>query len=533
MHNDVWGGYNFFRVGDGVNTTSRYWDSSWSDGNWHYITIVINRVTDQIDVYLDGILHNGGAIGDLASVGSIATSSYFYLRGATTGRNDEFTISTTVRNASWIKTCYNNQNDPARFLNQNTSPEEIPVDDPYSPIREYLTTQKIIWAFDDYWINDPGYPYPPHKGFGNLSQQIIDYGGYVHINSIFIPEWIGLEYGDAIRNYSVVPEFSNYAPLFSQDNIDKSLAFFNSNHISVGAHDWNSSTDHDNATLDYAYNIINFTLWNWYNNYDIQPRFWLGDGGAGNYNISLALKRFSDTYWPVYAEGFSLLNETTGEFPDGNSSAVEHLGEGYDPEFGLSWGTPCTTLGCAQTEYTTYALDRDIIFIKGHPVSLNESGQEANLTLWQEFIDWIYAGHELLNINHTEAIAYKYEERTNFTVVRNNAENYTIDLRGCRSDHYMYLTSPDNDGSRWLLHDESGTSIGEITGAGFLLLEKDHYYYLTAATGEVNQPPVFETPTPLNNSISNPLSLTWSIPINDPEGDTFNWIIQCNNTHTL
>jgi hypothetical protein len=47
-----------------------------------------------------------------------------------------------------------------------------------------------------------------------------------------------------------------------------------------------------------------------------------------------------------------------------------------------------------------------------------------------------------------------------------------------------------------------------------------------------NQPPFFGTPAPENNSISNPLSFTWNIPISDPEGDTFSWTIQCNNSQT-
>jgi len=42
-------------------------------------------------------------------------------------------------------------------------------------------------------------------------------------------------------------------------------------------------------------------------------------------------------------------------------------------------------------------------------------------------------------------------------------------------------------------------------------------------------PPVLGTPTPSNGSTSQPLSLTWNIPINDPEGDTFSWTIQCSN----
>jgi len=45
----------------------------------------------------------------------------------------------------------------------------------------------------------------------------------------------------------------------------------------------------------------------------------------------------------------------------------------------------------------------------------------------------------------------------------------------------------------------------------------------------INLPPTFGTTTPSNGSTNNPLSLTWSISINDPEGDTFSWTIQCSN----
>jgi hypothetical protein len=48
-------------------------------------------------------------------------------------------------------------------------------------------------------------------------------------------------------------------------------------------------------------------------------------------------------------------------------------------------------------------------------------------------------------------------------------------------------------------------------------------------TTKVSLPPVFGTPSPTNGSTNNPLSLTWSIPINDPEGDVFSWTIQCSN----
>ena len=48
-------------------------------------------------------------------------------------------------------------------------------------------------------------------------------------------------------------------------------------------------------------------------------------------------------------------------------------------------------------------------------------------------------------------------------------------------------------------------------------------------TTKANLPPVFGTPNPANRSTTNPRSFTWSIPINDPEGNAFTWTIQCSN----
>lgn len=55
-------------------------------------------------------------------------------------------------------------------------------------------------------------------------------------------------------------------------------------------------------------------------------------------------------------------------------------------------------------------------------------------------------------------------------------------------------------------------------------------WYTFTTTGNI--PPVFGTPSPLNGSTGNLLSIMWNIPINDPEGDTFTWTIQCSNGNT-
>jgi hypothetical protein len=48
-------------------------------------------------------------------------------------------------------------------------------------------------------------------------------------------------------------------------------------------------------------------------------------------------------------------------------------------------------------------------------------------------------------------------------------------------------------------------------------------------TTKANTPPVYGNPSPSNGSTGNPLSFTWSIPISDPDADSFTWTIQCSN----
>jgi hypothetical protein len=65
------------------------------------------------------------------------------------------------------------------------------------------------------------------------------------------------------------------------------------------------------------------------------------------------------------------------------------------------------------------------------------------------------------------------------------------------------------------------------TGSG--LYTREWYVFTT----KVNQPPVFGLPTPSNGSINTPWSFSWSISINDSEGDFFSWAIECSNGQTI
>jgi hypothetical protein len=53
--------------------------------------------------------------------------------------------------------------------------------------------------------------------------------------------------------------------------------------------------------------------------------------------------------------------------------------------------------------------------------------------------------------------------------------------------------------------------------------------WFTFTTLRENLPPIFGIPTPVNGSTNTALNLTWSIPISDPDGDRFDYKIQCSN----
>ena len=372
-----------------------------------------------------------------------------------------------------IKTVKENSN---KNIDNNKSTIIAP-DDPESPIKKYFSTKKIVWTFDDYWIHFDYYP--PHKGFDGLSQQIHNYGGYVNLMCPFIPGWIGENYGNEIRNYSVVKEFSQYHSGFSQAHINLSLEFFNKSYISAECHGWNHSENLDHANLSFAYKIVNNTLWNWYNNYHIKPHFWLGHNSDGNYNISLALKAFSEKYWTVYAEDFK--TDWKDCFPNKIKPAVEYIGDVFDPYFGCTFGHPCKTLQEAQQLFTNYSQDKEIIFIRGHPSFLNEVSHQGDLKLWQDFIDWIYQEHDLININHTQAIEYKID-RNDFRVEKNNEKNYTINLSLCQFNHFVLFSRPNNNTTQWSLKDENWKNLGIIQDGMFYLLERHHIYHFIGST---------------------------------------------------
>ena len=121
-----------------------------------------------------------------------------------------------------------------------------------------------------------------------------------------------------------------------------------------------------------------------------------------------------------------------------------------------------------------------------------------------------------------------------------------IDLTWTKGDNADTTYIERNSVSSWsrgkgtLIYNDTGVSYQDIG-----LFQSSHYYYqawswnqtdntfsTTFASDDItfgNQPPIFDLPNPVNGSTNDPLSLTWNIAINDPEGDVFSWTIQCSN----
>jgi len=62
--------------------------------------------------------------------------------------------------------------------------------------------------------------------------------------------------------------------------------------------------------------------------------------------------------------------------------------------------------------------DKEILFIRGHPKYFDGTERYVveNVSLWKNWIDWIYGNHDLININHTQAIEYNIDRYSMMTM---------------------------------------------------------------------------------------------------------------------
>ncbi|MHA2247833.1 MAG: DUF2341 domain-containing protein, partial [Candidatus Hodarchaeales archaeon] len=121
-------GHNYFLGKLNENTFSFYVDendqhvdislSKVNDGTWHYVVGLADSVTNQLRLYVDGVLE-GTAAYDGSSVTGTSKLYIGQSPGATdqewNGGIDECRVSNVIHSGNWIDTEYNNQLDPANF----------------------------------------------------------------------------------------------------------------------------------------------------------------------------------------------------------------------------------------------------------------------------------------------------------------------------------------------------------------------------------------------------------------------------------
>lgn len=121
-------GLPFMRVhaagANDINDRWKYWATPYLDGTWHYLTAVIDRAANRINLYQNGVLDNGiSNVNDLAIPG-VSPGVNAYINGVGpnggVGNLDEFRIEKTNRPIGWIQTCFNNQNSPSTFYTLGT-----------------------------------------------------------------------------------------------------------------------------------------------------------------------------------------------------------------------------------------------------------------------------------------------------------------------------------------------------------------------------------------------------------------------------
>jgi hypothetical protein len=105
--------YRFMTDGTGQYITS---NSAYTDSGWHYIVGVRRNGTNYL--YIDGAQQTATSTYTIteSGVNFVIGRGYANYNGFWwSGIIDEIRVSNTGRNASWIMTCYNNQNNPSIF----------------------------------------------------------------------------------------------------------------------------------------------------------------------------------------------------------------------------------------------------------------------------------------------------------------------------------------------------------------------------------------------------------------------------------
>jgi hypothetical protein len=103
---------------------------------------------------------------------------------------------------------------------------------------------------------------------------------------------------------------------------------------------------------------------------------------------------------------------------------------------------------------------------------------------------------------------------------------------------WQKFSTDESEPWNWTFDFPNGTGYYEFCANGWFDDEPEAYpnilpeLRVRKSASLENTAPVFSDENPINGSMGKPLSLTWSITIEDPDGDAFNWAIECNNSQS-
>lgn len=318
----------------------------------------------------------------------------------------------------------------------------------------------IIWNFDDIRINDND---SLLAKWSRMTKIVTDYDGYVLWG--FIPG----------RNdtYAYPPPLN-----LTYDPVQVTKFIENTSHPNVELvyHDWNHSfimnPPWTYRSLDYQRNVMNHIIWTVRNNFGYDFNTFFGGGADASRNTTILL---AERDIILYYAGEELTNE------GGSAAGCKYLyygleeGQAYSPysdylqvyQAGSDYTETYPNLDALKKWFTSVYKNNSIIRMTVHPVRYNESDIE-NFTL---FVDWIYAEHNIINVNLTDAIAIKESFRSIDSIEKLDR------IRLARGASYTLTKNLDfnNDTS----YENPSLKRNYITGAGWLPIDTALPFYGT------------------------------------------------------
>lgn len=219
-------------------------------------------------------------------------------------------------------------------------------------------------------------------------------------------------------------------------------------------------------------------------------------------------------------------------------------------QINLGWtngvGADKTTIRYSASTYPTTPTSGSALY-NGTGTSTTHPGLTPGSHIYYSAWEWndtagLYSlSYQIDDATTNSPVTFGTPSPTNGSIGQNIALTWSIPINDPEGDDIDYRISCSNGDFIDVAGAGNGTRTLDITGlaysttytiwvnatdpAGSGLWTRAWYDFTTKA----NFAPTFGTPSPTDGLTGQNLALTWSIPINDPDGNAFNWNIACSN----